>query len=464
MAEGPELAEPERVVHKGRRHKRRRHRSRGNEGSCGSRSHGSAPGSRHRRGASSRRRRRSRNRPRSQDLERSPRSAPRHEHREPRAERHRDGGPPHIEVEIGAALGEEGRYIVEEVFGDGASGRVLGCREEPSGKLVAVKVSRPARRQRRHAETEVATLQKLQRHNRELAEKHVVRLLDTFEHDQDFYCIVMEPLAMSLRGLLQEGDGGMFLADLRSSAHQLTNCFAFFQSMGLAHGDLKCTNVMLRRGDYELRPHPRLSDPDAMAARPMPWPFEVVVIDFGLANIIEPETSPEAFLFTREEAGPKSTRRGGARHIRAPEVILGLDWGCTADMWSLGCLLSTLYTGDRLFPVHEEMEHLAAIEHVTGSSIPKHMAKGVAERIVEKGVSFDDTGRLLWPETSDEQQARHVEEMATVREFVLDRHHDFLSFLEGLLSIDPASRLTADRAIHHPFLRKECLTEVDSDE
>lgn len=47
-------------------------------------------------------------RPRSQDLERSPRSAPRHEHREPRAERHRDGGPPHIEVEIGAALGEEG--------------------------------------------------------------------------------------------------------------------------------------------------------------------------------------------------------------------------------------------------------------------------------------------------------------------------------------------------------------------
>ena len=35
--------------------------------------------------------------------------------------------------------------------------------------------------------------------------------------------------------------------------------------------------MMLRRGDYELRPHPRLSDPDAMAARPMPWPFEAGV-------------------------------------------------------------------------------------------------------------------------------------------------------------------------------------------
>ena len=90
--------------------------------------------------------------------------------------RHRDGGPPHIEVDPGESLGD---YVVEEVYGDGVSGRVLGCRDL-SGALVAVKVCRPARRQRRHAETEVATLQRLQR-NGEHAE-HVVRLLDTFEH------------------------------------------------------------------------------------------------------------------------------------------------------------------------------------------------------------------------------------------------------------------------------------------
>lgn len=43
---------------------------------------------------------------------------------------------------------------------------------------------------------------------------------------------------------------------------------------------------MLRHGDYDLRPHPRCQDPDAMAARPR-WPFQVVVIDFGLANFRE---------------------------------------------------------------------------------------------------------------------------------------------------------------------------------
>ena len=443
------------------RHKRRRHwsRGRGESGSHGSHQSGSDQGRHHRRTSRRRRRRRSRGR-------RPPSNSDR-EADVPREPRHRDGGPPHIEVDFGTALGDEGNYIVEEVFGDGASGRVLGCREE-SGKLVAVKVARPGRRQRRHAETEVAMLQKLQRQNRELAHRHVVRLLDTFEHDETFYCIVMEPLAMSLRGLLQEGDGGLYMADIRSTAYQLTNCLAFFQSMGLAHGDLKCTNVMLRKGDYELRPHPRLGDPDCMAPRPA-WPFEVVVIDFGLANVTEPDTSPEAFLFTRDERqerGKGRSLRVGARHIRAPEVVLGLDLrGCAHDMWSLGCLLATLYTGDRLFPVHDEMEHLAAMEHITGLCIPRYMANGVAERILEKGVTFDPVGRLLWPDDDEAQrQVEHVQHMPVLQEFVLDRHHHFLSFVQGLLQIDPEKRFSPEMALSQAFLHKDYLVEVDCDE
>eukprot|EP00439_Symbiodinium_sp_Y106_P002287 s9104_g1.t1 len=125
-----------------------------------------------------------------------------------------------------------------------------------------------------HAETEVTMLRKLQKHDPELARRHVVRLLDTFVHEESFYCIVMEPLAMSLRNLLQDGSsGGLFMADIRLAAFQLTSCLAFFQSLNMAHGDLKCTNVMLRRSEFSLQPHPRLGDPDEVAARPL-WPFE----------------------------------------------------------------------------------------------------------------------------------------------------------------------------------------------
>eukprot|EP00971_Amphidinium_carterae_P137826 2731508-Amphidinium_carterae.2 len=30
------------------------------------------------------------------------------------------------------------------------------------------------------------------------------------------------------------------------------------------------------------------------------------------------------------------TGRPGARQIRAPEIVLGLDWGFVVDMWSVG--------------------------------------------------------------------------------------------------------------------------------
>ena len=34
------------------------------------------------------------------------------------------------------------------------------------------------------------------------------------------------------------------------------------------------------------------------------------------------------------------------RHYRAPEVILGLGWSFEADIWSIGCILVELITGE----------------------------------------------------------------------------------------------------------------------
>lgn len=34
------------------------------------------------------------------------------------------------------------------------------------------------------------------------------------------------------------------------------------------------------------------------------------------------------------------------RHYRAPEVILGLGWSFPADMWSIGCIIAELATGE----------------------------------------------------------------------------------------------------------------------
>lgn len=47
-------------------------------------------------------------------------------------------------------------------------------------------------------------------------------------------------------------------------------------------------------------------------------------------------------------------------------MILGLGWSYACDMWSCGCILVELAMGDALFQTHENLEHLAMMERVSG--------------------------------------------------------------------------------------------------
>lgn len=60
------------------------------------------------------------------------------------------------------------------------------------------------------------------------------------------------------------------------------------------------------------------------------------------------------------------------RQYRSPEVIIGVDYNETADMWSLACMLFELLTGDFLFEpksseVHDkDDDHLAQMFEMLG--------------------------------------------------------------------------------------------------
>jgi len=53
-----------------------------------------------------------------------------------------------------------------------------------------------------------------------------------------------------------------------------------------------------------------------------------------------------------------------SRFYRSPEVILGLEYTCAIDMWSLGCILFEMYTGDPLFPGESEQEQMQLIMEI----------------------------------------------------------------------------------------------------
>merc|ERR1712008_472371 len=189
--------------------------------------------------------------------------------------------------------------------------------------------------------------------------------------------------------------------------------------------------------------HPRRMDAQAPLLR---RPYEVVVIDFGGAVALP---------------SPAGGPRPGARHVRAPEVVLGLSFGAKADMWSLGCTLHVLYSGERLFQVHSDMEHLACMERLLQQPLPPDMLRSASRRaMVRGGVVFDEYGRLSWSGcVSSERAIAKVRSLQPLREQILTRHDSFLALLEALLQLRPEARPSADRALRAPFFTAYELCE-----
>lgn len=50
-----------------------------------------------------------------------------------------------------------------------------------------------------------------------------------------------------------------------------------------------------------------------------------------------------------------------SRFYRSPEVILGCEFSCQIDMWSLGCILVELHTGEPLFDGRDEYDQICKV-------------------------------------------------------------------------------------------------------
>ncbi len=64
-----------------------------------------------------------------------------------------------------------------------------------------------------------------------------------------------------------------------------------------------------------------------------------------------------------------------SRFYRAPEVILRIPYSEKVDIWSFGCILAELYTGEPLFPGNNEQEQLELIMEVCGIPSEKMIDK-----------------------------------------------------------------------------------------
>ncbi|XP_039004784.1 serine/threonine-protein kinase AFC3-like [Hibiscus syriacus] len=267
---------------------------------------------------------------------------------------------------------------------------------------------------------------------------HFVQIRNWFDY-RNHICIVFERLGPSLFDFLKRNKYCPFPVYLvREFGRQLLESVAYMHDLRLIHSDLKPENILLLSSEYVKLPSRKRSSSDETNFRCLPKSSAIKLIDFG-----------STAFDNQNHSSIVSTR-----HYRAPEIVLGLGWSYPCDLWSVGCILIELCTGEALFQTHENLEHLAMMEGVLGP-LPEHITRR-ANRGAEK--YFRRGSRLNWPEgAASRESIRAVKELDRLKNMV--SHHvessrySLADLLEGLLKYDPSERLTARQALNHPFFR-----------
>ncbi len=325
----------------------------------------------------------------------------------------------------------DGRYEILRTLGEGTFGRVCECADlraslrsgskggdSDSGPgLVAVKVVRAVPRYVQEARIEAEMLEEVLKKYYKVAGDaeglRIVQLLDSFSWSAH-YCLVFEPLGMSLYDLQQLTKRRPFSMDnIRTVARDVFQALEFLhEQCSIVHTDLKVENVLFQeRSPQE------------------PASYRVKLIDFGGATIIKPDKKPPTSVIN-------------TRQYRSPEVTLRIGWGFPSDVWSTGCILMELLLGDLLFATHDDDEHLALIARVA-QDIPQHM-RSKAHADAFKNEHRAQRSRFVHNQKSLEQLCQARGRDARTKEFI--------RLIVQCLQVDPALRIDARSALEMPFL------------
>jgi len=282
---------------------------------------------------------------------------------------------------------------------------------------------------------------------------------DTFWHETEgserFFCLAFEVLGASLYDLLRQNRfRGLWMQDIQSIARQCLEALAFLHDeLNLTHTDLKLENVLFvspepprpaefpREAAYQ-QSHRSRSSKSVQYVRPAST--KIKLIDFGNATY---ELEHHSSVIN-------------TRQYRAPEVILSLGWDERSDLWSVGCILMELYSGELLFRTHESLEHLALMESAI-DVFPSEMLRKASQARRDQFVTQSSDGehwRLHWPErATSATSARHVRQQQPLQKLVHESHRPLADFVASLLILEPSRRPSASAALVHPFLFERFL-------
>jgi serine/threonine protein kinase len=244
----------------------------------------------------------------------------------------------------------EGRYRIESKLGSGGMGAVYRATRLLIGDTVAFKILRP--------ET-MADPQAVERFRREaqaaarLKHPNVVAIHDFGVAGGDLVYLVMELAdGEDLRSLV-ERLGPLQPKVAAELMEQLCSALEEAHQRNIVHRDLKPDNILVRT---------------------TPRGFQVKVLDFGIAKIVDATTG----------SGGTLTKVGtvmGTPTYMSPEQCLGSEVDSRSDIYSLGVILYELLTGT--VPFRSREASALVVQHVNDAPPPPRLANASIPPAVE---------------------------------------------------------------------------------
>lgn len=370
-----------------------------------------------------------------------------------------------------------GRYVIKERIGKGSFGQVVRAVDTETQRDVAIKIIKSKKPFLMQAKTEIELLTHLCEKDPD-DQNNVVRLLTHFMF-RNHQCLVFEMLSLNLYELLKNTQfGGVSLNLIRKFAKQILKSLTFLArpDVDIIHCDLKPENILLR--------HPKRSG--------------VKVIDFGSSC----RSNKRMYSYIQ------------SRFYRSPEVMLGLPYSVAIDVWSLGCILAEMHTGEPLFSGSDQFDQMQKIVKLLGM-VPAQMIERAGEQqrtqffekdrastswtikqvnttastssaaASAKSSSSGTTTTATTPSSSQQQQQQPPKDLIVPstnpiqsltqvicadsskkkqqqqqRPVVGDPSGDsqlsyelFVDLIYKMLAYDPEDRITPDEALNHPFIR-----------
>lgn len=323
------------------------------------------------------------------------------------------------------------RYEIDSLIGKGSFGQVVKAFDTEEQEYVAIKIIKNKRPFLQQAQIEVRLLELMNQHENELS-AYIVKLKGHFMH-RNHLCLVFELLSYNLYDLLRNTNfRGVSLNLTRKFAQQLCTALMFLISneLSIIHCDLKPENILL-------------CNPKRSAIK---------IVDFGSSC----------------QLGQRLYQYIQSRFYRSPEVLLGLSYDMAIDMWSLGCILVEMHTGEPLFNGHNEFDQMNKIVEVLGIP-PTHMleqgskARRYFDRYpdgswqikrLKEGKKYKPAGtrrlRDILGSDAGGPQSRRLNEPG-------HSLHDYLKFediIVRMLHYDPKMRISPNDALQHSFFKR----------